>query len=103
MPFYVQKGKDWARLHVHIPTDIRDDRGELLVSIDPADPDDAEKVYVEVPWHVNVLVTTERRDRIFPGQREVVNRDNIFIRNLVTGEMFAIIHSEKPIIDRRKR
>ena len=93
MPFYFKVDGSWTKLTG--PTDIHDEEGRALIGLYPS-YNDPGKVNVAI-LDRGVIVTTERMDIIFPGEQRLVNRDDIFIKNLTTGEIRAVIHSEKPI------
>ena len=92
MPFYFKVDGNWTKLTG--PKDIRDKKGRALISLYPHD--DPEQVDVAV-LDRRVIVTTERMDIIFPGEQTLVNRDDIFIQDLTTGEIRVVIHSDKPM------
>lgn len=93
MPFYFKKDENWVMIKG--PIDIRTDEGKALVSV--YHTEDPEKLSIDVHHNADVVVTTGRKDRFYPGQTILVNRDDIFIEDLNTGEKRAIIHSKTPI------
>ena len=78
------------------PIDMRDEEGRELISVLPHNTDPGQTT-VAIPSTINVIVTTESMERIFPGQELLVNRDDIFYIDLTTGQVRVIIHSEEPI------
>jgi len=95
MPFYIKGDGNWVRLTG--PTDIRDDDRQCLASVYP-NQKDPDQLTLCLPEDVTVIAISERRDVVFPGQEDLINRDDIVIYNLHTGEMIAaVIHSNEPI------
>lgn len=105
MPFYFKDGDSWKELKQ--PMDIHDLKGRVLASVYPghkilqedrsSEEMDPEQLVCAVPPGVDVVVTGERGEKIFPGQHTQINRDDIFIQDLSHGTIRAVIHSERPI------
>jgi len=95
MPFYVKGDGNWVRLTK--PTDIRDDKRRCLASV-YLDQEDPDQLTFSIPENIVVVGVTERQDIFLPGKKGLVNRDDVVIYNLLTGEMIvAVIHSNEPI------
>lgn len=93
MPFYCKK--DESLVVLKGPTDVHDKKGRTLVSLYPQK--DPEQVMIDVPPDTRVVAVTERDQIFLPGENGIVNRDDIFIKDLSSGFRTAVLHSEKPV------